>query len=74
MNFGKNKIKTYQEIDENKLKSLKLFESIDGNFNQLGFNVCYTRIPGGIVRTVINTEALDQLFIPMPASYFTLSF
>lgn len=70
----KKKKKTYLEIDENKLKSLNLFESIDGNFNELGYNISYTRIPGGIVRTVINPEALDQLFIPLPNSYFSLTF
>ena len=58
------------EIDETLLKSLKLFESIDGNFNDLGYYVSYTRIPGGLIRTIGNTEAVDQLFIPLPASYF----
>lgn len=58
------------EIDETLLKSLKLFESIDGNFNDLGYYISYTRIPGGLIRTIGNTEAVDQLFIPLPASYF----
>lgn len=58
------------EIDETLLKSLKLFESIDGNFNDLGYYVSYTRIPGGLIRTIGNTEAVDQLFIPLSASYF----
>ncbi len=66
----KKKTKIYTEIDENKLKKLKLFESVDGNFNELGFNVSYTRIPGGIIRTVLNPESIDQLFIPLQNSYF----
>ena len=66
----KKKTKIYTEIDENKLKKLKLFESVDGNFNELGFNVLYTRIPGGIIRTVLNPESIDQLFIPLQNSYF----
>lgn len=66
----KKKTKVYTEIDEDKLKKLKMFESVDGNFNELGFNVSYTRIPGGIIRTVINPESIDQLFIPLQNSYF----
>lgn len=66
----KKKTKIYTEIDEDKLKKLKLFESVDGNFNELGFNVSYTRIPGGIIRTVLNPESIDQLFIPLQNSYF----
>ncbi|MGN1392607.1 MAG: hypothetical protein ACI4V7_00975 [Succinivibrionaceae bacterium] len=66
----KKKTKIYTEIDEDKLKKLKLFESVDGNFNELGFNVLYTRIPGGIIRTVLNPESIDQLFIPLQNSYF----
>lgn len=66
---SKNK-KIYLEIDVNVLKDLKYFESVDGNFNELGYHVTYLRVPGGIIRTVVNTEALDQLFIPLPNSYF----
>lgn len=66
------KNKKYIEIDEKKLKSLNFFESIDGNYNELGFNVTYTRVPGGIIRTIINPESLDQLFIPLPNNYFIL--
>lgn len=62
--------KKYQEITEQKLKSLKLFETIDGNYNSLGFNVCYTRIIGGLIRTTINNTAISETFIPLPASYF----
>jgi hypothetical protein len=61
---------TYKEIDEASLKKLHLFESVDGNFNELGYNINYTRIPNGLIRTIITPEALDQLFIPLPASYF----
>lgn len=67
------KSKKYLEIDENKLKSLGMFESVDGNFNDLGYHIVYTRIPGGLLRTIVNTEALDQLFIPMSNAYFSLS-
>jgi hypothetical protein len=66
----KKKTKIYTEIDEDKLKKLKLFESVDGNFNELGFNVLYTRIPGGVIRTVLNPESINQLFIPLQNSYF----
>ena len=71
--FKKNKEKlVYKEIDEISLKKLHLFESVDGNYNELGFGINYTRIPGGLVRTIITPEALDQLFIPLAASYFIL--
>lgn len=71
--FKRNKERpAYTEIDEASLKKLHLFESIDANFNELGYAISYTRIPGGLIRTVITPEALDQLFIPLPASYFIL--
>lgn len=70
--FKKKSKKIYLEIDPDSLKKLSLFESIDGNFNELGYNVTYLRIPGGLIRTVVNTEAIDQLFIALPNSYFTL--
>ena len=69
----KKKEKTYIEIDEIKLKRLNLFESIDGNYNELGFAINYTRIPGGLIRTIITPESIDQLFIPLAASYFVLN-
>ena len=70
--FKKKSKKVYLEIDPDSLKKLSLFESINGNFNELGYNVTYLRIPGGLIRTVVNTEAIDQLFIALPNSYFTL--
>lgn len=70
--FKKKSKKVYLEIDPDSLKKLSLFESIDGNFNELGYNVTYLRIPGGLIRTVVNTEAINQLFIALPNSYFTL--
>lgn len=71
--FKRNKErKTYIEIDEISLKKLHLFESVSANFNELGYAISYTRIPGGLIRTAITPEALDQLFIPLPASYFIL--
>ena len=69
----KKKEKIQKEIDETKLKKLNLFESIDGNYNELGFTITYTRIPGGLIRTIVTPEALDQLFIPLQASYFVLN-
>lgn len=69
----KDKLNIYTDIDEIKLKSLKLFESVDGNYNDLGFAITYTRIPGGLVRVVINNSGIDQLFIPLPATYFVLT-
>ena len=68
----KNKLNIYKEIDEYKLKSLKLFESVDGNYNELGFAINYTRVPGGLIRLTINNAGIDQLFIPLPATYFVL--
>ena len=68
----KEKVKIYTEIEEYKLKALKLFESVDGNYNDLGFGISYTRIPGGLIRVVINNSGIDQLFIPLPANYFVL--
>jgi len=71
--FKKKSAPIYNEIDENRLKTLKLFESVDANYNDLGYYITYTRIIGGLVRTVGNNSALDQLFIPLPATYFSLS-
>lgn len=72
--FKKNKkAPIYKEIDEESLKALKMYESIDGNYNDLGFAINYTRIPGGLIRVVINNTGIDQLFIPLPATYFVLS-
>lgn len=70
--FKKKNKSNRVELNIDLLKGLKIFESIDGNFNELGYNVTYLRVPGGLIRTVINTEAIDQLFIPLPNSYFTL--
>lgn len=70
--FKKKNKSNRVELNIDLLKGLKIFESIDGNFNELGYNVTYLRVPGGLIRTVVNTEAIDQLFIPLPNSYFTL--
>ena len=64
------KHKSYKEIDEQDLKNLKLFESIDAQYNSLGFAITYTRIQNGLIRTTVNTTGIDQLFIPLPAKYF----
>ena len=68
----KDKTVIYSEIEEKQLKALKLFDSVDGNYNNLGFAINYTRVPGGLIRVVINNSGIDQLFIPLPASYFIL--
>lgn len=61
----KSKNKTKSEININELKQLALFESIDGQFNELGFSVSYLRVPNGVIRTVINNTSLHQIFIPL---------
>lgn len=70
--MSKKSKKIYIDVEESSIKGLKLFESVDGKFNDLGYYVTYTRIPGGVVRTIGNTEALDQMFIPLPASFFVI--
>lgn len=67
------KVKKIQEIDEKVLKSLKLYEKAYGEYDPTGYEVEYTRIPGGLIRTISTPEALDQLFIPLAASYFVVS-
>ena len=58
-----------QEISELKIKELKLFESVDAEYCTLGYSVCYTRVPGGLVRTIVNNEAMSHVFIPL-SQYF----
>lgn len=70
--FRKKKTKTNIDIDEKILKSLSLYETVTGNFNELGYNVQYTRIPTGLIRLVITPESINQLFIELPASYFVI--
>lgn len=69
----KSKNTVFTEIDINLLKKLKLFESADGIYNNLGYSVTYLRVPGGLIRTVINTEAIDQLFISLNNSWFIVN-
>lgn len=66
------KKKPYKEIEEVKLKQLKMFESVDANYNSLGYAISYTRVPLGIIRTVVNNTAIDQQFISLPATYFVI--
>lgn len=61
----KPKIKAKPEININELKQLALFESVDGQFNELGFSVSYLRVPGGVIRTIINNTSLHQIFIEL---------
>jgi len=70
-NKNKDPIK-YQEIDISVLKKLKTFESVDAEFNELGYTVTYTRVPGGLIRLVINTEMISQVFIPIQNQWFIL--
>jgi len=58
------------EISELKIKELKLFDSVDAEYCTLGYAVCYTRVPGGLVRTIINSESMSQVFIPLENNYF----
>jgi len=67
----KKKPKIKIEIDKNIFKTLKLFESVDGNYNDLGYAISYTKVPGGVIRTIINTESMDQIFIPLPQNYLS---
>lgn len=69
-NLFKKKKTSFKEIELKDLKELSFFESVEGKFNELGYNVTYLRIPGGVIRTVINTEAIDQIFIELPNSFF----
>jgi len=63
--FNRKKAKIKSEININEVKQLALFESMDGQFNELGFSVSYLRVPGGVIRTVINNTSLHQIFIPL---------
>ena len=69
----KSKNTVFTEIDINLLKKLKIFESVEGIYNNLGYSVTYLRVPGGLIRTVINTEAIDQLFISLNNSWFIVN-
>lgn len=64
------KQKAILEIDTTKLKQLKLFEKIDAEYNDFGHSVYYIRVPGGVIRCVLNTVGIDQHFIPLPNSFF----
>ena len=71
--FKSKELNKYIDIDITNLKKLKLFESIDSNWNELGFQIIYTRVPGGLIRLVINTEAIDQIFIPVSPQWFMIN-
>ena len=70
MKIKKQEEKFAPEIEELKIKALKLFESVDAECNTLGFSVTYTRVPGGLTRTIVNSEAMSQVFIPVENTYF----
>jgi len=71
--FKYKKREHYKEIEETNLKNLNLFESVDANFNEFGYNITYTRVPNGLIRTIITPESIDQLLITLPASYFIIN-
>lgn len=58
------------EIEELRIKELKLFDSVDAKYCTLGYSVCYTRVPGGLIRTIVNSESMSQVFIPLDNTYF----
>lgn len=69
--FSKKDI--YKELDESKLKTLKRFEYLICDSNEVGCSICYLRVPGGLIRTVSTSESVNQVFIPVNISYFTNS-
>lgn len=69
--FSKKDI--YKELDESKLKTLKRFEYLICDSNEVGCSICYLRVPGGLIRTVSTPESVNQVFIPVNISYFTNS-
>jgi len=71
--FNKKKQSENIEIDEVKIKSLTLYQSIQANFNEMGYSVIYTRVPTGLIRLVITPEAINQVIIEVPDSYFVIS-
>lgn len=67
----KKKKKQFQEVNEDKLKQLKRFEYLTCDFNEVGCSICYTRVPGGLIRTVSTPESVSQCFIAVNVSFFT---
>lgn len=49
-----------------------MFESVDAEYCTLGFSINYTRVPTGIIRTLVNNTSISQQLIPLPASYFVI--
>lgn len=70
LKLKKEKINSSKEIEELKIKELKLFDSVDAEYCTLGYSICYTRVPNGLIRTIINTESMSQVFIPLDNTYF----
>lgn len=64
--FNKTKRKNTREIDLLELKNEVLFTKIDAGMNELGFSVEYLRVPGGVIRTLVNNTSISQIFIPLP--------
>lgn len=69
----KKKDNVLKEIEESKLKTLKRFEYIICDHNEVGCSICYLRVPGGLIRTVSTPESVHQIFIPLNISFFTNS-
>jgi hypothetical protein len=69
----KKKDNVFQEVDESKLRSLRRFEYLVCDCNEVGCSICYLRVPGGLIRTISTPESVNQLFIPLNISFFTNS-
>lgn len=67
----KKKKKAFLDIEESALKQLKLFEKIYGKYDtEMGHSFYYLRVPGGLIRTVVSPESINQIFISVPNTYF----
>lgn len=67
----KKKEKIFVDISEVSLKKLKLFEKVYGKYDtEMGHSFYYLRVPGGLIRTIVSPEALNQIFISLPNNYF----
>lgn len=60
------------EIDIEKLKNLKLFEKIEvEGLDCNGLSIYYIRVPDGLIRCASHQNAINQVFIPISAIYFS---
>ena len=70
MMFSMPKEKHTLEIIEDKIKKLRLYETVEGKRNDLFCTPSYTRVPGGLIRTVTMPEGVTSCFITVPNTYF----